>query len=117
MSESLTWLDSWKLRQPIEREAFRYNDHLEETLFYSAIKDTINILLTIPDATNTILKSFSILRRVKTMISPTMGTQCLSSLYMLRVRENLIEEDRHAFLYRVINKYADSRQLQFLSID
>ena len=29
VSESLTWFDSWKLRQPIEREAFRYNDHLE----------------------------------------------------------------------------------------
>ena len=83
-AEAMTWFDFWS-SSPIQDVEIFFLDILLHTEFYPAIHEAIVILLTIPATTCTIERSFSTMRRVKTVLRATMTDDRLSGLCMLSI--------------------------------
>lgn len=81
---------------------------------YPAIRRGLQILLILPITTCAIERTFSSLRRVKDWSRSTMTDQRLSSLCMLSVHREKVEQNKEEFVEKIIELFgSNKRRLQF----
>ena len=113
-----TWQFFWLNNKNVNIDNINYNELCSEyVLFYPAIKQALQIFLSLPSTTCSVERSFSTLRRVKTWLRSTMSEDRLNGLCMLSVHKHLVKSLEN-FVDEVINKFAEEpRRLQFLFSD
>uniref|UniRef100_A0A6P7H7R2 Uncharacterized protein LOC114347218 n=1 Tax=Diabrotica virgifera virgifera TaxID=50390 RepID=A0A6P7H7R2_DIAVI len=74
--------------------------------------------LALPPTSVTIERSFSTMRRVKTWLRSSTSEDRLSGFCLLSVYRQMVLENKHNFINKVIDKFGqDRRRLQFLFND
>ncbi|WAQ95792.1 P52K-like protein [Mya arenaria] len=84
---------------------------LASKALYPSIRQCLTLLMVMPVSTATAERSFSVMRRVKTYLRSTMGTERLSGLGLMNVYR-----DREISAERVVDKFANqqNRRLAFV---
>ncbi|XP_062594197.1 zinc finger MYM-type protein 1-like [Saccostrea cucullata] len=82
------WKVKWQMHAVVPSSIVEVLDNTNSTL-YPSISAILMVLLTMPVATATVERSFSVLKRVKTYLSSTINQERLSSLALLHIHRDV----------------------------